>query len=404
MKRFAYKAVTAEGQEVTGEMEAPDRSIVVDQLHASGYLPVSTEELADTPAHGALPLLGATRVRASDIQALTRELATMLNAGLPLAQALTNLGALSPKPVVRDLLDRIRTTVEGGQTLSEALAQSGGPFSKFYIHLVRAGEASGSLEHVLKRLAEHLHAAKQLREAVLSALLYPAILVFVAGASLLILLIYVVPQFEPLFADLGKALPISTQIVVAVAAALRGFWWLLPILGIIAYLVLHGMLDNLDKRRKWDRFRLRLPLLGPLSLRLELARVFRTLATLSHNGVALLDSVKLASETTNNLVLGDALDNVCEDLAHGQGFSQALAATARFPPLTIQLVRVGEETGDLTAMLLRLANIYEEDAQNAIKRFLSIIEPILILGMGLVIAFIIISILLAILGLNELVV
>lgn len=404
MRRFAYTAVALDGQRIEGEMEAADESAVVDNLQTSGYLPVSTTEIAANALQRDLNFLSASRVSGADIHNLTRELATMLNAGLPLAQALETLTSLTEKPALRDLLERIRAQVEGGASLSEALEKSNGPFSNFYTSLVRSGEATGALELVLQRLADYQQRAKQLHDAIFSALLYPAILLVVAGSSLVVLLVYVVPQFQPLFDDLGKSLPWSTEIVVALAAIVHDYWWAFPIVVALVYAGVRALLADPGNRRKWHAVVLASPIFGELVTRIEVTRMCRTLGTLTSNGVALLDGVALVRDTATNTVIAEALDAVAKDLEHGLGLSQPMADTERFPQLAIQLIKVGEETGNLAPMLLKLADIYDHEAQTSIKRMLAILEPILILSLGLVIAFIIVSILLAILGLNELVV
>lgn len=404
MKRFAYKAVAADGESIEGEMDAADEPAVVDKLQLSGYLPVSTKELTVGGLQSEFSLFSRSRVSSGDIHNVTRELATMLNAGLPLSHALSTLIALNEKPSLRELLEQISTNVEGGSALSDAMEQTTGPFSNFYVSLIRAGEATGALELVLHRLAEYQQRAKQLREAILSALLYPAILMLVAGSSLVILLIYVVPQFEPLFADLGQSLPWSTQIVVLLAAILREYWWTFPLLFVAAYTGTRALLADPEIKHKWDSFLLAVPLIGDLLMKIEVTRMCRTLGTLTTSGVALLDGVNLVRDTAANSLVAGALDSVAKDLEHGRGLSQPMADANCFPPLAIQLIRVGEETGALAPMLLKLADIYDEEAQSTIKRVLALLEPALILTMGLLIAFIIVSILLAILGLNELVV
>lgn len=393
-----------DGQPIEGETDAPDESAVVDQLQMSGYLLVSTNEISAPGQHGGRSISPRDRVSSGDIDSLTRELATMLNAGLPLAHALETLTSLTTKPALHALLERIRAAVEGGATLSDAFEQSHGPFSNFYIGLIRAGEAAGALELVLQRLAEYRQSAKQLNDTILSALLYPAILLLISGSSLLVLLIYVVPQFQPLFEDLGKALPWSTQIVVALATILREFWWTFPVVIAAGYAALRALLADPGWRKKWDALVLRLPLFGNLVIRIEVTRLCRTLGTLISNGVPLLDGIKLVRDTAGNLIIAGALDAVAKDLEQGRGLSQPMADANCFPQLAIQLIKVGEETGALAPMLLKLADIYDTEVQNTVKRMVALLEPALILGMGLIIAFIIISILLAILGLNELVV
>lgn len=384
-------------------MEAADASAVIDNLQSSGYLPITTREIDSRKFTRDLLSFSRRRVARNDLLDMTRELGTMLDAGLPLSQALDTLTSLATRPAVRDLLDEIRVSVEAGASLSQAMEQAGGPFSSFYLSLVRAGEASGALELVLRRLSEHLQRSQQLREAVLSAMLYPAILLFVAGGSLIVLLIYVVPQFEPLFEDLGQSLPVSTQIVIALAHGLRHYWWALLVLALAAYVA--GMQIRAQQHFKFavDSALIRIPLVGNLIIRIELTRVFRTLGTLTANGVTLLDAMRIVSGTAVNGIISQSLEEAGTALEQGRGLSQSLADAPWFPQLAVQLIHVGEETGTLASMLLRLADIYDAETQSAIKRLLALLEPVLILGLGLLIAFIIISILLAILGLNELV-
>jgi len=403
LKRFAYKAIASDGEAVQGEMDAPDAATVVDNLQASGYLPVSTDELAGSRYEFGSLLWSRRRITRRDIHNLTRELATMLSAGLPLTHALATLASLTDKAATADLYEHIRSNVETGSALSAAIEQSGGPFSTFYVSLVRAGEASGALDLVLTRLAEYQTRAQQLRDAIFAALLYPIILLFVAGSSLLVLLTYVVPQFEPLFEDLGQSLPVSTQIVIALATALREYWWAIPLAGVALWFAAVRLLARKDFRRAWDAFVLRLPIFGDLITRIEVTRMCRTLGTLTSSGITLLDAVEIARESVTNEIFAEALALVGKDLARGRGLSQPMAEAGCFPQLVIQLVKVGEETGGLSSMLLKLADIYDEETQGAIKRLLALLEPALILGLGLLIAFIIVSILLAILGLNELV-
>ncbi len=404
MKRFAYTAVGTDGQRTEGEMDAADESTVIDNLHASGYLPISTKEVDNTSFQRRFNILPSKRITSADVHNLTRDLATMLNAGLPLAHALNTLTELTEKPLLRDLLEQIRINVEGGTSMSAALENSGGPFSNFYTSMVRSGEATGKLELVLQRLSDYQQRAKQLRDAIFFALLYPAILLLVASGSLVVLLIYVVPQFQQLFDDLGKSLPWSTDIVIGLANIVNGYWWSFPIVVILLYAGSQTLLSKPRIRERWHTLLLKLPIFGELMIHIEITRMCRTLGTLTGNGVALLDGIALVRDTATNVVISEALNSVATDLERGRGFSQTIADTQRFPQLVVQMVKVGEEAGTLAETLLKLADIYDEAAQNSIKRMLAILEPLLILGLGLLIAFIIVSILLAILGLNELVI
>tara|TARA_Y100000588_G_scaffold265727_1_gene280488 strand:- start:779 stop:1993 length:1215 start_codon:yes stop_codon:yes gene_type:complete len=404
MKRFSYTALDADGQRTEGEMDATDESTIIDNLQASGYLPISTNEVRSKSSQRRFNILPSNRITNVDVHNVTRDLATMLNAGVPLAHALSTLTELTEKPRLRDLLEQIRLNVEGGVSLSAALENSDGPFSSFYTSMVRSGETTGNLELVMQRLSDYQRQAKQLRDAIFFALLYPTILLFVASGSLIVLLIYVVPQFQQLFDDLGKSLPWSTDIVIGLANIVNGYWWSFPIVVILLYAGSQGLLSKPIIRGRWHNLLLKLPIFGELMIHIEVTRMCRTLGTLTGNGVALLDGIALVRDTATNVVISEALNSVARDLEHGRGFSQTIADTQRFPQLVVQMIKVGEEAGNLAETLLKLAEIYDETAQNSIKRMLAILEPLLILGLGLLIAFIIVSILLAILGLNDLVI
>jgi general secretion pathway protein F len=404
VKRYIYKAVAKDGAPVEGEIDAADERAVVDNLQQSGLLPISMRELSTPAFSGSFAGIFAQRVGTNDVNNLTRELATMLMAGLPLVDAFTTLTSLATKPAIRDLIDRIRAKVVGGATFSDALRDSNGPFSILFISIIRAGEATGTLDVVLQRLTEYQQQSKQLREAVLSAFIYPAILVLVAGSALAILLVYVVPQFEPMFQELGAALPWSTQLVIGLSGFFGRYWWLLLLSVAGIYSSVRLLAEQLELRRRWDSSVLRLPLLGELFTKIEITTLCRTLGTVTSNGVALLDGVRLVRDGTSNSVIAATLDTVATKLESGRGFSKPLAESKQFPDLAIQLIRVGEETGGLSAMLLKIADIYDEEVKISLKRLLTILEPTLILTIGLLIAFIVISILLALLALNDLVV
>lgn len=403
MTRFSYKAVATSGEIVQGEMEAGERGTVIERLQESGLFPISAQELSADGHALSLAIPGITRAGTTrrDVMLLTRELATMLNAGLPLDHALGVLARLTQKPAVRQVLERIRGEIEAGLSMSQAVEKEHGVFSLFYINMLRAGESSGMVEHTLERLAEYEERSQAMREAVRSALVYPALLLVIASIALMVLLTYVVPKFEPLFADMGTALPWSTALVIELARALRSFWWTVPIIAILGFYAGRWAFNETNLRRSWDRGVLHMPVVGELIVKLEMARFSRTLGTLLANGVPLLTGLGIIKGTLQNAALLEATDAVASSLEQGKGLAKPMANSGAFPELAVQLIQVGEDTGQLNSMLMKLAEIYDGDVERAIKRALAILEPMLILGMGLVIGFIIISILLAILGLND---
>jgi general secretion pathway protein F len=406
MPRFSYKAVSADGKTLEGEMEARSQAAVIDRLQTLGYIPIRAAEISESSGANKQsqrwPLLPSRRVAQQQVAIFTHELATLLRARLPLDRALEILIELSPDVRVKQLVTRIREKVHDGATLSAAMETQQGVFSKLYLNMIRAGEAGGALDLVLTRLAEYMERARELRETVTSALIYPLILLSVACLSVVILLIFVVPQFQQLFEDAGKALPLATQIVVSVGELLRGYGWLLILVIVAAWFYMRRQLSEPSTRYRWDTHFLKLPLLGELITKLEVARFSRTLGTLLTNGVPLLTALVIVKETLTNRVLAESMGNVSESLKQGHGLAQPLMELSHFPRLAVHMVRVGEETGHLEDMLLQVADVYDKEVRAAIKRFLAVLEPALILSLGVIIAAIIMSILVAILSINEL--
>jgi general secretion pathway protein F len=284
------------------------------------------------------------------------------------------------------------------------MAASGDAFPRMHISMVRAGEAGGTLDDILERLGNYMEKAQALRESVKSALVYPMILLFLAGATVTMLVTVVVPEFQPLFDEAGQDLPLATKIVVAVGNAAQRFWWAALLTVLVLVLVLRHDYAGSAGRARWHAFFLRLPLFGDLIAKIEIARFCRTLGALLGSGVPLLTALGIVRETLENVVLAEAVGRVAEQAREGEGLSGPLGSIGLFPPLAVQLVRVGEETGQLEAMLTKVAEIYDEEVRRTIERLLRLLVPLLTIGLGFLIAGIIASILVAILGINQLVV
>jgi general secretion pathway protein F len=406
MPVYRYRAVNPAGEVAVGELDAANENEIVDRLRDQGLMPM---QIAHATGRG-IATAGATPARdgqrrrwfesktvtRDQLLAITRELATLLHAGLTLD--------LAPTPAVAALLQDVRDDVRGGKALSQALDARREIFSRFYVNIVRAGEAGGALGVVLQRLADTMERNKELRESVKSALVYPIILICVAVASVALLLVWVVPQFETTFAQAGKALPLPTLVVVAVGKFMRGWWWAVVGGVVLAILWYRRRGRNPAVRVARDRRKLTMPLMGDLLAKLETARFARTLSTLLGNGVTLLGGLSIVKETMTNVVLASALDGVIAKLREGKGFGRPLAETGLYPKLAVQMILVGEESGRLEEMLTRVADIYDREVQLAIKRFLSVLEPILILSLAVLIGGIVFSILLGVMGMSELVV
>ncbi|MDQ3563013.1 MAG: type II secretion system F family protein [Pseudomonadota bacterium] len=404
MALYRYKAANPEGEVLEGELEARDQAAAIERLQSLGYIPIRAEETLAGGARrsGWITLRRSKRLSQAQLVALTQELATLLRARLPLDRALEVLIDLSGQGTAGQLLTRIREGVHGGATLSAAMEAQSGVFSRLYLNMLRAGEAGGALELVLTRLSEYLERARELQESVTSALIYPAILLGVAGLSVLVLLVYVVPQFEQLFSDAGAALPFATQVVISMGNFLRDYWWLLILAAVLIGLYFRKQLAQPATRYRWDQRFLKLPMAGELITKIEVARFSRMLGTLLTNGVPLLSGLSIVKETLGNQVLAEGVGIVAERLKHGHGLAEPLTEIAYFPRLAVHMVRVGEETGQLEEMLMQVAEVYDREVRATVKRMLALLEPVLILGLGLVIAAIIMSILVAILSVNEL--
>lgn len=406
MALFLYKAVSATGDIIEGELEAVDQKEVIEWLHTLGHTPIRADEITraiDRRALSPLFWLGRRdRISRRDITEFTRQLATLLGAGLELDRALDVMIDVSDKEAMRRMLANLQDHIRGGAALSDAMVTQGSVFSSLYLNLVRAGEAGGALDPTLQRLANYLERAAELRETVKSALVYPAVLITVAALSVVVLLTVVLPEFSQLFEDMGATLPLATQIVMALGEFLKGYGWVIVVLAVILIASLRRQLTDPDRRYRWDSTLLKIPLVSELIVKLEVARFSQTLGALLTNGVPLLGALKIVKETLNNQVLAENLDQVSESLKRGGGLAQPLAEAQLFPRHAIHLLRVGEETGNLDDMLLKIADVYDKEVQLTIKRLLALLEPALILGLGAIVAAIILSILLAILGINDL--
>jgi general secretion pathway protein F len=410
MALYRYRAVNTTGDIAAGELDAANESEIVDRLRDQGLMPMQVVAAAgDRSAAAAKPAqkrswFAPRHVTRDHVLAFTRELATLLHAGLPLDRALEILIGLATAPPVAVLLQTVRDSVRGGKSLSQALDMHREVFSRFYVNIVRAGEAGGALGVVLTRLAETMERNKELRESIKAALIYPTILICVAVASVMVLLVWVVPQFQQTFAQAGKALPLPTQVVIFVGTGLRKYWWLIALIVAALVWLIRRHLARPAVRFRWDRRLLRLPLLGDLLAKVEVARLARTLATLLANGVTLLAGLSFVKDTMTNSVLASALDGVVTRLREGKGFGRPLIETGLYPRLATQMILVGEDSGRLEEMLQRVADVYDREVQMAVRRFLAVLEPVLILSLAVLIGGIVLSILVGVMAMSELVV
>lgn len=407
MPVFQYKAVTPSGEVQEGAMDAASQAGVIERLRDMGYTPLRAAEAGATDAAStvrrtpARPFLGRG-VSQDEVGVLTREIATLLRAGLPLDRSLEILVGLAESERVAEVLRRVRNDVRGGASLSKALDAQGGIFSRFYVNMVRAGEAGGALAEVLSRLAEFMERSKELRESVKSALIYPTILLLVALASLVVLLAVVVPQFEPIFEQSGKALPWITEAVLGAGAFMRGYWWAIVLGGVATVFLASRRLQSPEAKLGWDRRLLSVPVAGDLAAKVEMARLSRTLGTLLRNGVSLVNAISIARETMENSWMAMGLAEAGRELKTGRGFAKPLMETRRFPAFSVHMIQVGEETGRLDQMLLDVADVYDAEVARSLKRALALLEPAMILFLTVVVGTVILSILAAMLSIYDL--
>ncbi len=402
MALYSYKAVNTAGETEEGVREAGDETQLIKALQSEGYIPIKVTS-ARAKSLFSLSSNNQNRLTQKEIGLFTSELATLLDSGLPLDKSLLVLMELTEdNERLTKLIAKVLEKVKSGSSLADALELQAGVFTKFYLNMIRAGEAGGGLGEVLSRLSEYLESSQELKDTVSTALIYPSILLGMSLVSVFIMLTFVVPQFSEMFASAGKALPVSTQIVVAAAEWLQSYWWvlLLLIVGISSYMK-YQLADPIRKK-VWDGRFLKLPLFGQILLNKETANISRTLGTLLGNGVSIISALVIVRETVDNLVVAAAIADTEEQLKQGRHMSDMLLEKGLFPKMAMQMIKMGEETGRLEEMLLRVATIYDKQLRVAISRMLALLEPALIITLGLVIAGIIVSILLAILSVNDL--
>lgn len=400
MASFSYRAVSAQGKPLSGSIAADRIELASRELKAQGLTLLSLQpEKAGAAPSGAT---GGASARAEDILSFTRELSVLLRAGLPIDRALKVMIDMASSGPVSELLMELLASVKAGKGLSQALVAHPDVFGNFYVNMVRSGEASGHLASVLERLAEYLANAKAVRSSVKSALIYPAILLVVAGLSVVGMLTFVIPQFESLFNDMGDALPSMTRVVLNAAEFLQRYGLILAVLLAIVVLLVRNYVRTAQGRAALDGRLLQLPMIGDIVFKYEMSMFAKTVGTLLGNGVSLLQAISIAVATVDNTFVKAHLAVLEPAVKRGQRMSVALDEEGVFSPLVVQMVRVGEESGSLDAMMLELAAVYDEEVQAGVKRSLTLLEPVLILTMGVVIAAIILAILMGIMSVNQL--
>jgi len=401
MTEFIYKAVTTDGQTVEGSMEGKDEAAVLHGLHQLGYIPIRITSPYEKESRLLFPFFLGRRVGVKTLLVFTQEFSTLISAGLPLDRSLNILSNLTESSRMREVTKDLLRRIEGGSSLAEALEQYPGVFPRLYVNMVKAGESGGFLEVILSRLTQYIQSTKEIRDHLVSVMLYPIILTFVSLISIVILVTFVIPRFATIFSDMGQAIPLPTQIVLTFSHMATGYWWIGLGLAVMIYSGFKMYTKDEERKWRWDHFKLKWVVIGDLIKKIEVARFARTLGTLLQSGVSILPAFNLVKEISQNRAISRSIAHVHDRLREGKGISKSLEETGVFPLLAIHMIGVGEETGRLDEMLLKVAQSYEESVQTALKRFVSLLEPLVIVIMGGVVFFIVISILLAIFSINE---
>jgi general secretion pathway protein F len=408
MALFAFQAVRSSGEAVNAQIDAMTQAEAIERVREQGLILVSIgpATAANLAAQAKSPsffgqLLRPRKVKREQIIAFTRDLANLISAGLPLDRAFELLTSLAESPPLAAMMQDLRDRVRGGKPLSEALAQHPKHFDRLYVNMVRAGEASGTLGPVLQRVSEFQERSEELRSSVKSALIYPIVLVGIAVLAVAVMLFYVVPKFGTAFKQFGKALPPATERLLSLSQFLRDDGWIILVAMAALVILIRGRLRTPAGEMNWHLRKLQMPAFGDLFTKIEVARLTRTLGTLLTNGVNLLPALTIVKDTVDNRALAQALDGVVLRLKEGHGFSRPLMETGLFPRLAVHMVAVGEETGKLDTMLMKVADVYDREVNTSLKRALGLLEPILIVSLAVVVGIIIYALMSALLGVSD---
>jgi len=397
---FHFRAVAPDGKMRSGILQGENDKSVASELRRQGLTPVYVGVEEKRSFEIKLPAF-MERGKRSDVLFFTQELSTLLNAGVPLDRALAITSELTERPKFRGVLIDVIRVLKGGKSLADSLATRPDYFSELYINMVRAGEASGSLAVVFERLAEFERSRDDLRNYIISSMIYPMLLGFVGLASVIFLLTFVVPRFAQVFADSHMAIPTPTRIMLESSRILQTYGWTALAAFVGALVFLQASIATSAGRLWWDGFQLRIPLLGDALRKAEVARFARAMSTLVANSVPLVQSIAIAGATLKNKRISNSLAIVSQGVRRGEGIATPMRRAGEFPPLAAHLLAVGEETGRLDSMFGRMAEIYETDTRTAIRRFTSLFEPLIILTMGIIVGALILSMLLAITSIND---
>jgi len=407
MPVFEYTALDARGKTTSGIIDAEGSVAARQKLRSSGIFPVSikeTYEAAPKKASKSFNLSGRfSRVKPVEVAMMTRQLATLIGAGFPLVSALDALVPQTKSHGFKKIITQIKDSIVEGNSFAQALSRYPATFSPLFINMVRAGETSGTLEIVLERLADITEKQQALMTRIQTALAYPMFMLVFGTIVLFILLIYIVPTFTSIFTDMHQALPTPTRLLIFLGNFFKSYWWIIfVILGMIWFLL--NRAKKTEKGRLWfDKIMLALPVMGNAVKKLAVARFARTLGSLLENGVSMLVALDIVKNIAGNIIISEAIETGAIEVGKGQGLGAALSGRGIFPQLSIQMIQVGEQSGELEKMLTKIADVFENEVETSILRLTSYLEPVMILVMGMCVLFIVLSICLPIFEMNQLI-
>ncbi len=406
MPVYEYKALDRSGKNRKGIIDAEGVAAVRAKLRSSGTYPVSIKELPGGKKKYAGKGLGSIsffeRVRTEEVIVFTRQLATLLGAGIPLVASLTSLIEQTNNLAFKKVISQIKESVNEGHTLTNSLADHPKHFSNIYVNMIRAGEASGSLDVVLERLSDFGEKQEILKGRIKAALIYPIFMAVIGAVILFILIAYIIPNITQVFLEMDRVLPLPTLLLINLSDFLKVYWWLLLIFLTGCSFLFRAFIRSSHGRGIWDFLKLKMPIVGPVAQKIILARFASTLGSLLESSVALITSMNIVSTIVNNVQVEKVIEEMIEQVRKGKSMTVSLGASPWFPPMFVQMVAVGEQSGELEVMLKKVADAYEREVETAIVGMTSLIEPIMIAGMGAVVGFIVLSILLPIFEMNQL--
>ena len=399
MTTFFFRAIAPDGKIRTGSLTAETDKLVARELRKQGLTPVFVGIEQKKNFVLKVPFSGGGRRR--DVLFFTQELSTLLTSGVPVDRALSITSELTERAAFRLIVSDILRVLKGGKSLADSLATHPAYFSDLYINMVRAGEASGSLATVFERLSEFERSRDELRNYIISSMIYPILLACVGLASILVLMNFVVPRFASAFSDSHLKVPVPTQVMLDVSKFVQAWWWVGAVAVVAVVVAFKTYTSTSEGRLKWDKTRLRIWIFGDALLKAETSRMARAMSTLVSNSVPLVQSLGISAGILNNRYIARAVGEIAQGVKRGEGLAGPMRKAGVFPPLAAHLLTVGEETGKLDQMFARMADIYDNETRSAIRRFTSLFEPLVILVMGIVVGSLVLSMLLAITGIND---